>query len=119
MIPNLEDEIARAQRGALEIAHEALCCVFERMPFGQEFFLSTGQHCTIKPLGNKVYTGAEREEDSGPNFTFDVRMPDCSPDHLEFHVSLTGWGGLTFGALAAEAAAEAAEGAIPTAVEEA
>jgi hypothetical protein len=68
------------------IAMEALNNLFHRIPFGEEIQFSDGRTGTIKPFFEPKW-----KEDGTPVAGIDIQLSDS---HLEFELSLSGWGAL-------------------------
>jgi hypothetical protein len=88
-----EEAAFAAARARMErIAGEAIREAFHRMPWGQEFTLSTGAVASIEVFFEpEICDEPENPHAGAPMFGFDIRLKDGS-GHFEYRVYQTGWG---------------------------
>ena len=97
---DFDSQFANMRQRAHTMVMEAMLEVFNRMPFNQPVEMANGRTAILAPVG--VVYEADTELAQGCDelrphrFTFDLRFTDGkSPDHIEFTVEHTGWGGFT------------------------
>ena len=93
----MSDDIVSGHAKAVgldEVALEAATEIWAAMPWGHEFVLSNGAKAKLVEINGIAGRSKPKMVDGKLQMLFDVQIENSNLDHIEFHLTRSGYGGL-------------------------